>query len=159
METIFVCFKTLFFALIPVSLCECLVIKELQKQRISFDSHKYAPPFFCLSAQVILKKYYLGFFCLRSSAVESWRWPGEIIRAERGDAGSNPAADTIFVSTPVKPTGFFVFTPGNQTKDKLKKQRRSWSWGRVRAWVLKLLRFFGRKAVSNRKTDIGYFWG
>ena len=28
---------------------------------------------FCLSAQVILKKYYLGFFCLRSSAVESWR--------------------------------------------------------------------------------------
>ena len=30
-----------------MSLCECLVIKDLQKQRISFDSHKYAPPFFC----------------------------------------------------------------------------------------------------------------
>ena len=50
METIFACFKTLFFALIPVSPCECLVIKELQKQRISFDSHKYPPPFFCLYA-------------------------------------------------------------------------------------------------------------
>ena len=48
METIFACFKTLFFASILVSSCECLVIKDLQKRRISFDSHKYAPPFFVL---------------------------------------------------------------------------------------------------------------
>ena len=45
METIFACFKTLFFSLIPVSPCECLVIKELQKRRKSFDSHKYPPRF------------------------------------------------------------------------------------------------------------------
>jgi hypothetical protein len=44
METIFACFKTLFFASILVSPGECLVIKGLQKLRISFDSHKY-PPF------------------------------------------------------------------------------------------------------------------
>ena len=31
-----------------MSPCECLVIKELQKQRMSFDSHKYAPPFLYL---------------------------------------------------------------------------------------------------------------
>ena len=39
--------------------------------------------------------------------------------------GSIPVLATIFVSTPVKPTGFFVFTPGNPTKYKLKKQQRS----------------------------------
>ena len=32
------------------------------KWRMSSDLIINAPPFFCLSAQVILKKYYLGFF-------------------------------------------------------------------------------------------------
>lgn len=50
METIFACFKTLFLSQILVSPCECLVIKDLQKWRISFDSHKYAPPLFCIFA-------------------------------------------------------------------------------------------------------------
>ena len=47
--------------------------------------------------------------------------------------GSIPPPATIFVSTPVKLTGFFVFTPGNQTNFKLKKQRRLWCWGQIRA--------------------------
>ena len=41
----FCLFQNTIFHLNSRVLCECLVIKDLQKQRISFDSHKYAPPF------------------------------------------------------------------------------------------------------------------
>ena len=42
----FFLFQNPIFRLNSRVLCECLVIKDLQKRRISFDSHKYAPPFF-----------------------------------------------------------------------------------------------------------------
>ena len=66
METIFACFKTLFGSQIPVSLCECLVIKDLQKQRISFDSHKYAPPFFLPErAEILLQSLHFKLLSIR----------------------------------------------------------------------------------------------
>jgi hypothetical protein len=40
----FCLFQNTIFRLNSRVLCECLVIKDLQKRRISFDSHKYPPP-------------------------------------------------------------------------------------------------------------------
>ena len=48
MVTIYPQFKTPFFNKNLASRCEWLIIKDLQKQRISFDSHKNPPPFLYL---------------------------------------------------------------------------------------------------------------
>ena len=47
MLTIFSQNKILFLTSILVSTCEYLNIKNLQKQRMSFDLQKNAPPFYC----------------------------------------------------------------------------------------------------------------
>ena len=57
MLTIFSQNKTLFLTSILVSPCEYLNIKDLQKQRMSFDSQKNAPPFFLLK-NLELRKYF-----------------------------------------------------------------------------------------------------
>ena len=54
-----------------MSPCECLVIKELQKRRISFDSHKYAPPFLYLRQSTRLAFFvFCPQFTLKNSPAE-----------------------------------------------------------------------------------------